>query len=260
MKIYVATHKIENLEFKSKIYELILVGSYNKTSHEMLRDDSGENISNKNENYCELTGLYWIWKNSTEDIVGLAHYRRFLSKKCISINSKYYLNENDLKKEFINNKVDIILPKPVYYKGTAEDSFTIAPTKEDMRIVKDVIAKMYPEYIDSYNKFVNSKQAYLYNMLITRKEIFDKYCEWLFNILFEVERVMDKDTYIHDSYRKRMFGFLSERLLNIWVIYNKDNLNIKECYVVNKQIKVLKRIRIMITQTIRKINAKIKMK
>ena len=70
MKIYVAMHKKFDLGFKSDLYEPLLVGSYNKKDKEILRDDKGENISSKNENYCELTGVYWIWKNSKENIVG----------------------------------------------------------------------------------------------------------------------------------------------------------------------------------------------
>ena len=93
MKIYVAMHKKFDLGFKSDLYEPLLVGSYNKKDKEILRDDKGENISSKNENYCELTGVYWIWKNSKENIVGLCHYRRFLSKRFFSSKSKYYLTE-----------------------------------------------------------------------------------------------------------------------------------------------------------------------
>ena len=67
MKIYVAMHKKIDLGFKSDLYEPLLVGSYNKKDKDILRDDKGENISSKNENYCELTGVYWIWKNSKLD-------------------------------------------------------------------------------------------------------------------------------------------------------------------------------------------------
>ena len=84
----------------------------------------------------------------------------------------------------------------------------------------------------------------------------DEYSEWLFKILYDVEENMDKETYIHDSYRKRMFGFLSERLLNVWVIYNKDKLNIKEFYLINTQEKFIQKFKYYIKQVILKIMKK----
>ena len=97
-KIYVAMHKKVELPKLDSLYEPLLVGSFNKKENiGLIRDDSGKNISEKNENYCELTGIYWIWKNSKEDIVGLCHYRRFLAKnKLWKVNSNDYLSKNDI--------------------------------------------------------------------------------------------------------------------------------------------------------------------
>ena len=252
MKLFIAMHKVVELELKSKIYEPLLVGSYNKNIENITRDDNGENISNKNENYCELTGVYWIWKNCDEDIVGLCHYRRFLSKKFFSANSIYYINENDISSDF-KKGYNVILPKKHFYKKTIYESLNIAPNKKDMLVVENSIKKICPEYYESYNKFMNSYSTYLCNVIVTKKEIFDSYCEWLFKILDDVEKNMDKETYINDSYRKRMFGFLSERLLNIWLIKNNDELKIKEYNLINTEEKLNKKIKYYIKQIILRI-------
>ena len=81
IKIYVATHKPTKLLPKDDIYTLLEVGAYNKPEFCALRDNTGDNISEKNSSYCELTGLYWVWKNTNDDISGLCHYRRFFVKR-----------------------------------------------------------------------------------------------------------------------------------------------------------------------------------
>lgn len=255
MKIYVAMHKKIDLGFKSDLYEPLLVGSYNKKDKDILRDDKGENISSKNENYCELTGVYWIWKNSKEDIVGLCHYRRFLSKRFFSSKSKYYLTEEEIN-ELFNKGYNMILPKKHLYLKSIQNSLNIAPNVADMEVVKDSIKKLYPEYMEAYDKYMNGNSSYLCNVMITKKEIFDEYSEWLFKILYDVEENMDKETYIHDSYRKRMFGFLSERLLNVWIIYNKNKFNIKGYYLINTQEKFIQKFKYYIKQVILKIMKK----
>lgn len=253
MKIFVAMHKYVNIDINNKIYEPILVGNNKKEKKvDILSDDTGNNISEKNTNYCELTAVYWIWKNSKEDIVGLCHYRRFLSKRFFLSNSKYYINEDDLKKDF-KDGYNIILPKKFFYYKKIKDSFNIAPNKKDMKIVKESIERLYPEYLKDLDKYFNSNASYLCNVIVTKKEIFDKYCEWLFDVLLDVEKNMDKETYINDSYRKRMFGFLSERLLNIWLYHNQESLKIKEYYLINTEEKFNKKLIYLIKQTILKI-------
>ena len=253
MKIFVAMHKYVNIDINNILYVPILVGNNKKEKKiDILSDDTGDNISKKNTNYCELTAVYWIWKNSKEDIVGLCHYRRFLSKKFFSSNSKYYINEDDLREDF-NNGYNVILPKKFFYYKKIKDSFNIAPNKNDMKIVKESIERLYPDYLKDLDKYFNSNSSYLCNVIVTKKEIFDEYCEWLFDVLADVEKNMDKETYINDSYRKRMFGFLSERLLNIWLYHNQESLKIKEYYLINTEEKFNKKLSYLIKQTILKI-------
>ena len=190
-----------------------------------------DNISNKNQNYCELTGLYWIWKNSNDDIIGICHYRRFLSKFYYSNNSKYYLDGKDIDELF--NKYNLILPKRFYYKGSVKSNFKVAPNLKDMEILRDVINEISPEYLNAFDEYVNRQYTYFCNIMITTKELLNEYCDWLFKILYKMEETLNPEDYLYDDYRRRMFGFLSERLLNIWVIKNKEKLKIKEVSMIN---------------------------
>lgn len=219
MAIYVITHKQVDLNLP-EIYKILLVGSYNKKDiTDYLRDDTGENISYKNPNYCELTGLYWMWKNSNDDIIGLCHYRRFLVSR--------YGKLLDYKK--INkylNKYDIILPTKIYRKETIMESYKDGSNQlqEDILKCKDAIYKFYPEYIQSFDKVMNGNGEYLCNMFICKKKLMDEYCEWLFSFFDKLEPNIDMEKHVGNQ--KRVYGYLSERLFNVWI--EKKHLRIKE--------------------------------
>lgn len=242
MKIFVISHKFVELPTDDNIYKMLIVGKGKEDSRneKFYHDDDGINISFKNESYCELTGLYWIWKNVNEDIVGLCHYRRFLSKKILSNSSKYFLNKEDIEKDLIKKDFDIILPKERFYKGKIVSETSTAPNLSDMKYVRDVLAKKYPDYLKCYDNFLNKNKCRMCNVMICKKSVFDEYCQWLFDILFETEQIIPKDNYINDQYRKRLFGFISERLLNVWV--EKNELKVKEYNLVNLEENIFKKI------------------
>lgn len=235
MKIYVMMHKVVDVH-KMKGFNPLLVGSTRITdeiSKDIIRDDTGDNISYKNPNYCELTGMYWMWKNSEakdDEIIGLCHYRRYFIKNIFSVNFENYLKYDDIEK--IMKKYDIILPARKMYKTQIKNTFNGAPSKEDMEKTKECIERLYPEYIESWNDFLNQKKSYLYNMFIAKKSIMDEYFKWLFDILFELEKVIDISAY--NPYRARVYGFIAERLFNVWIIKNKDRILVKEKYVYNE--------------------------
>lgn len=191
-------------------------------------DDEGDNISSKNPNYCELTGLYWIWKHSTADIVGLCHYRRYFTKSFLSTKSKYYLTSRNI--ENILDKYDVILPLKRRYVETTLEAVRHAPNAKDMQEMKEAISFCCPNYLDDYLKFLDGNSAYLYNMFIMKKEMSNSYCEWLFPILSYIEERHDMSA--EDEYRSRLFGFLSERLIYVWVIHNVSKDRIYETRVV----------------------------
>ena len=216
--IYIATHKKFNVPNLNG-YCALQVGAEGKEKYGYLRDNIGNHISGKNANYCELTGLYWIWKNTDDSYKGLVHYRRYfgrnnLSNKISDICSYEYLL-NCLK------SVDIVLPYVEYFKAKCKRRKFLLHccTEEIFDKLRQIIETKYPDYIETYDRYFNENKASLFNMLFCKREIFDAYCEWLFSILFVLEKQVDLAKL--NTYQQRLYGFLSERLLNVWVIKNK---------------------------------------
>lgn len=237
--IYIATHKKFNVPNLNG-YCALQVGAEGKEKYGYLRDNIGNHISGKNANYCELTGLYWIWKNTDDSYKGLVHYRRYfgrnnLSNKISDIYSYEYL-VNCLK------SVDIVLPYVEYFKQNAKEEILLhCCTEEIFDKLRQIIETKYPDYIETYDRYFNENKASLFNMLFCKREIFDAYCEWLFSILFVLEKQVDLAKL--NTYQQRLYGFLSERLLNVWVIKNK--LVVKHLPVIHMELPVFDRIRLV---------------
>ena len=237
--IYIATHKKFNVPNLNG-YCALQVGAEGKEKYGYLRDNIGNHISGKNANYCELTGLYWIWKNTDDSYKGLVHYRRYfgrnnLSNKISDICSYEYLL-NCLK------SVDIVLPYVEYFKQNAKEEILLhCCTEEIFDKLRQIIETKYPDYIETYDRYFNENKASLFNMLFCKREIFDAYCEWLFSILFVLEKQVDLAKL--NTYQQRLYGFLSERLLNVWVIKNK--LVVKPLPVIHMELPVFDRIRLV---------------
>lgn len=253
MIIFVITHKImSSYLIQNDLYKILFVGSKNKESNNEIRDDLGDNISEKNEFFCELTGLYWIWKNSNSDIVGLCHYRRYLSNNFLLKNSKYFLNKNQINNVLNIKKYDLILPKKNYFKNKVISDSSNAPSLKDMNYIREIICRKYPQYTQSFDAVMDGNSLYLYNIFVMKKDNLDKYCEWLFDILFEAENIIPRDEYIHDSYRKRLFGFISERLFNVWIMHNR--LKVKEYNLINTTRSLAEELRYSMSNFVRKIS------
>lgn len=245
IKIYVSCHKECFVPKHSMIYP-IQVGAVNATKRfdDMLHDDEGINISEKNKKYCELTGQYWAWKNDDADYYGFFHYRRYLSfsdkefeenpfRDAVmnylteDVVDKLNLSEENLQREI--PKYDIITTRPVTLKdlgGKVKSNYNQYVTtpyqyKEDMDLMLDIIREKYPEYYDTAEFYLKkSKIGYYCNMFIMKKEIFKHYSEWLFTILEEHEKRRDYEDYNVDAYR--ISGYLGERLFGIYYMYWKN--------------------------------------
>ncbi len=231
IKILVATHKKYNMP-EDDIYLPINGGAKGKKV-EYQGDDEGENISEKNPYYCELTSLYWAWKNLDNEYIGLAHYRRHFATK-----RAYFSNANKrmkkvLSKEMVNKlleETDIILPKKrKYYIENLYSHYAHTMYAETLDETRKIIEEKTPEYIEEFYKLHKRTSAHIFNMFIMKKELLDKYCEWLFDILFELERRLEPSKY--EPFHARYLGRVSELLLDVWI--NTNKLDYKEIGIIN---------------------------
>ena len=181
IEIYIAIHKKAKV-LERECYIPLHVGAEGKEDLGFTRDNTGDNISCKNLNYCELTGLYWIWKHSKADIVGLVHYRRYFVKSFFTTNMEKAITDKD-----INNylkKYDIILPKPYWtYKKTVEEQYAVDHNIEDYKKLRKIIEENTPEYLDAFDTISNRRYFYNYNMFIMDKKLFNEYAEWVFYVV-----------------------------------------------------------------------------
>ena len=232
IKILVAAHKKYWMP-DDDVYLPIHVGREGKADLGYLGDNTGDNISAKNANYCELTGLYWAWKNLKNDYIGLCHYRRYFARENIhtdNIEKKKtaILHRKDYEK--LLQEYDVILPvKRNYYLETVRSQYEHAHNKRDIDETKRIVLELYPEYSEAFEKVMGRTKLYILNMFVMKKQQFDEYCSWLFSILFELEKRIDISSY--NMYEARVFGFIAERLFNVWL--EKQQLNVKEIPVIN---------------------------
>lgn len=221
IRIYTMTHKTFDVPPDS-MYCPLQVGSALHEDLGYTRDDTGENISAQNGYYSELTGLYWIWKNVTDiDYVGTAHYRRYLmnEKGCIFSKEEYL----ELLQQY-----DLITTKRVVLNNSYHFGFAANHNIQALDMTGEVIREMYPAYYPAFEQLVNGTETYFGNLLVTTKARFDAYCAWLFSIFAEVQKRIDMET-DKDAYHRRVFGFISEFLLLVWVTVNQ--LHVLECKV-----------------------------
>lgn len=229
IKIIVVTHKLYDIPHDS-LYSPIMVGKKDVFPDNFLKDDLGDNISSKNFSYCELTALYWAWKNLDFEYLGLCHYRRyFKGNKKIKINNKIVriLSESDVN-TLIKN-YDVILPKKrKYFIETNESQYLHAHHKEGLYEAYNVIREFYPNFTNALNKVMSRTYGHRYNMFIMKKELLDEYLTWLFDILERVQCRICIDNW--SASEQRVFGYLSERLLDVWIEYK--GIKYKEIKVV----------------------------
>lgn len=218
IKVLVATHKKYWMP-EDSVYLPIHVGKTGKEAIGFAGDDTGENISYKNKNYCELTGLYWAWKNLEADYIGLAHYRRHFTGSSMLSRMLYGKKESVLGRSKLIamlNSHDIILPaKRRYFIETNRSHYNHAHHARDLDLTEQIIREDYPEYIRAFTRVMGRTWAHRFNMFIMRRDYFDSYCEWLFSILAKLEEKIDLSGY--NTYNARVFGFISERLLDVWL-------------------------------------------
>ena len=189
-------------------------------------DDEGDNISLKNPHFCELTCHYWAWKNlKNVDIIGLNHYRRYFdfTRTWPQFSAdKHFISTNTfLKQEYkfpnlekLLSKYDMILPVARHWRVSNTNQYGDYHIAKDWEMLRQIIKERSPQYIPAFEKTMDhSNKAVGYNMFITHWKHFEAYSEWLFDILFEVERRVPP---IDDPIQSRIYGYMSERLINVF--------------------------------------------
>lgn len=220
--IVIATHKKYPMPDDTLYLPLHVGKELSSTSLPYPGDNTGDHISSKNPSYCELTALYWAWKNLNADYIGLAHYRRHFSirKAGLLCQNKFPYILISTEVESLLKQHDILLPKPRnYFIETNYSHYIHAHPAESMDQTKEIIRRLYPDYLPAFDVVMNRTKAHMFNMFIMKKELFHNYCDWLFRILFTLEEELDISSY--DAYNQRIFGFVSELLLDVYLEKNK---------------------------------------
>jgi hypothetical protein len=234
IKIIVAFHKAYPYSPAALFKNMHLGKALAKAELPFEGDNEGDNISVKNPFYCELTALYSVWKNGPNlaDYIGLCHYRRYFFKNPIwwkylgrikKIEARFFFrwsNFNSHQKAFAKylQSYDILLPHKVDLGQSIQIQYLANHPAEPWNEMMRVIEELYPQqYLAAKVFFETNTSLHGYHIFIMRKAIFSEYMHWLFSILELVEkRIVMPD----DSYQKRAFGFLGERLLNLFVHLN----------------------------------------
>ena len=176
-----------------------------------LFDDTGDNISAMNRQLCEETALYWIWKNTVEDIIGLVHYRR------------HFIMPEDWQEQMVSNDVDVILPIPLCIKPGVEENYRFRHVSSDWDVLMDVLRAHSPEDHDFAASLFSKDMYFPLNIFVMRREVLDDYCTWLFPKLFDVMKTVGEHP---DPYQNRYPAFMAERLLTLFFEKNRDRYNI----------------------------------
>lgn len=228
IKILVCCHKKDVYASESPYFPIHVGKQISKLDLGIQGDNEGENISSKNSSYCELTGMYWAWKNMKNvDIIGVCHYRRYFDfhNQCRklfpeTIFSSDSFNEVNIRltDEIINElkKGRIIMPKERIYGYSLFFDYCFNHISDDIKILADVIKEDSPQYYDAFVETMHFNNKLMhYNMFVMNWTDFDRYCNWLFPLLYKVEEKIDISNY--SSTQKRIYGYMAERLLNVWV-------------------------------------------
>ena len=217
--ILVAAHKPYRMP-EDSVYLPVHVGKAGKEEIGFIGDDTGENISKDNKRFCELTGMYWAWKNLSVDYIGFVHYRRYFTGKPFFKRAGKDKFESILTEEELIPllaQYPLILPKRrKYYIETMYSHHVHLPYafEKDLQTLREVIGSLAPDYLTAFDSVMKRTSCHMFNMFIMRWQEFDAYCTWLFPILFETDRRIDVSGYT--PVEARAIAYMAEFMLDIW--------------------------------------------
>ena len=242
IKIFV-THTPNRVSQKIElpVFEHVLAGAdFQEGETTLVKDNTGDHISGRNPSYCELTTQYWAWKNTSYDYYGFCHYRRYFSFNDKKLEESPWgtveypyisdraVQELHMDEATIRNKVtqyDFLIAKGIPVRqlgaGSVREHYENAPELQvkDFDIMMEAVRQKYPEIYPSAAAYADGPLSYPCNMFIMKKELFDEYSEFLFNVLGDCEKKIDTSLYCVQSLRT--IGHLAERLLGIYYTYLK---------------------------------------
>lgn len=170
-------------------------------------DNTGDNISERNRRYSEMTAFYWMWKNDNSEIAGICHYRR------------HWVMLNEIIGKMADNDIDAVLPLPTLCEKNVFEDYLLKHIPDVWQTMLDVLEKLSPDYYEASKRIFQDKIFYASNMCILKRNVLNDLCQWMFPIVFEIERHIGD---LPDSYYNRYAGFCTERLITLYFIYNKN--------------------------------------
>jgi hypothetical protein len=256
IKVYVFYYKKGTILGLNPIFQPLMSGNaFLNYKTDIKGDDSGENISTKNRYYSELTGIYWVWKNTQNDITGACHYRRYftaqpepflyklkrlmyypagLYKKRFGLiytkNTNLFVDRVINKQEIISlfEKYDAILPQARKMKYSVKTHYKKYHNINDLSLIESILKEKHPEFVEAFHEVLEGKRLHANNMFILKDAHFQEFMTWWFDVLFEFENRVNLNNYT--GYQQRIMGFIAERLLNVW--FKKKQLNCVELPVI----------------------------
>lgn len=248
IKIAVACHKPSVLP-RNSLFVPVQVGAAiaAKRMDNMRHDDEGENISDKNQHYCELTAQYWAWKNLEADYYGLCHYRRFLCFADVPEEPRnerkhieaYAMDDYNLKKFGLEDEQqmravieanDVVVGElqrvsglytPRGYQNTAYKHWAAHDRalikKEDLDAMLNILEAVSPVVGKDARKYLNTNTFLGFNCFVMKKELFQEMCEIEFEVLKRLEKVVDLRTY--NQQLQRIYGFMGEIICSSYIYH-----------------------------------------
>ena len=194
----------------------------------MIGDDTGTHISELNPAYCELTALYWAWKNDADSThIGLMHYRRALdvAGTAAGDEAELFVPRFDIPSWLAATETwlagagaaaDLVLPHPHRMTLSVRENFALRAQPADLELTRDIVAADHPDWLADFDAVMAGTEFYLGNICLMRRDLLHRYCAWLFDILEKV-RTAEVDRSHYSPYQSRYLGFISERLLTVFV-------------------------------------------
>ena len=151
--------------------------------------------------------------------MGLVHYRRYFTKVSQIYRDDVNIDDVILSQDVVEKLLedaDVIVPKKrKYYIETLYSHYDHTLDGSHLDETRKIISKLSPEYLVSFDKVMEQRSGYMFNMFIMSKELVNDYLSWLFPILNGLFEVVDMTNY--SSFESRLYGRVSELLFNVWL-------------------------------------------